>query len=762
MLQTMWHHLTGCTSAAPAAISSHTDGRLYVVAVRSDGEVVSTFIRRDADGWAPWAVVNAGSTVLPGAATSTPPVLLSGAGGLLYLFCRGVDHNLYVTSRHGAGDWIAWHQVTTDGSVLGWFGVTLTEDPWFAHVIHEGHTQHAEYRRFDSSWSLDSASAWPDVREAEIASDGTGEVLVALRSTADRLSLVRQHFPWGSSWRPVENEHGAAFDQPCSALSNVVEYAGGFHLLYATSAMLDDIGGSVTHQLAHTRVPAYQYDDGFFRTVRSYGSAAGRDPQPALATYRGKLVAAFADENTDIRAAWLDTADPGSPWVGGEVVAGGGSRDRPRLAAMDGWAPLSDPDRLARNFGNDLFAVVTGLTGGSVWVANLSRALLVDQLASVGHRVDWCTNLPGTCPDCTPQAGLPPTTEVPEFTEIGYGSMTLPQRIMRPAFPRVMQFEGAPGADYMAWVHTTELATLGKGPYIGPHLNVDHTLTHTAWQHEALHRIATSMALWDDDNPAHHPNPNLMDDLFPQYLVQQATTLFREETDKTLACGLGADGTRCRGFVRTDPVGSPGEKYDVGSCQHSFIELVQLYLADGQRLRRMVVDDQRHGVTLLRRKYEWVRRFVFGGVEFGAHGVPIHPVHIVNRNSKKALDVASWSLDDHADVQQYELHRGDNQRWLLVPQEHGYHQLVAMHSGLALDVAGVSLDDGASVQQYAPHGGHNQQWRLVPDGDGGFEIVARHSDKCLEVVGWSMDDHARVGQYHRHGGDNQKWMLEPA
>jgi hypothetical protein len=764
MQQTAWHHLSGCQTAAEPTISSHADGLLYAVAVRTDGQVVFTSIRRDSDGWSAWRAVDAGSPPQLPASTSTPPVLRR-SGDWLYLFCRGVDDDVYVTSRHASGDWVPWHKLTADRSVRGRISVTFTNDPSSVHLVHQGAAHTVHYRQFDASWSLHTTSKWTDVADAEIASDGTGEVLVALRSTADRLSLLRQEHPWGGTWYPVVNEHGAEFDQPCLALSNVVTFAGGFHLLFATKVMLDDIGGSSAYTLAHTRVQAHRYSDGYFRVVHEYSPVQERHPQPTLAVYRNKLVAAFADEQTNIRAAWLDSADADTPWIGGHVVAGGMSRAKPALAPHDFWRNLSTPSLLERNFGNDLFAVVSGLTGNSVWFANFSRAYFVDHLASIGHRVDWCLNYDGTFSDCPPLGiALPATSDLPEYSEIAYGSMTIPFRIMRTLFPRVMDHEKEPGSDYMAWIHTLVL----PAAYIGPHMNVDFTMPHGSWQHEMLHRLASSMALWDDDNPANHPNPNLMDDFWPDYLVKAATTLFREQTDDGRACGLGGDGNRCRGFVRDDPpppTGSPlrtGWRYDVGCCQHSFIEFVQLYISNGPLLRRLIVADLREGVDLLHRKYEWVRRFIFGGVEFGAHGVPVYPVHLLNRNSKKALDVKAWSLDNNGALHQYALHGGDNQRWLLVPKGHGYHQIISMHSGLALDVAGISHDDGAEVQQYEPHDGANQQWQLIPDMAGSYELVARHSGMCLEVVGWSMYDGGAVSQYTRHGGDNQKWFLEPA
>lgn len=222
MEQTHWHRLAGCDSPARLAISSHADGKLYVVAVRNDGQVAYSSFRKHGDGWAPWSVVNDGSSSTLPAATSTPSVLRRGKDDHLYLFCRGVDDNLYVTSRYMDQDWSAWKKLTADNSVHGRASVVFTGDPWFCHVVHLGPSDTVRYRRFDASWSLVGSSQWTNAREAELGSDSSGEILVALLRTTDRLSLARQSLPWSSTWQPVLTEHGLGISEPCFGLSNIV------------------------------------------------------------------------------------------------------------------------------------------------------------------------------------------------------------------------------------------------------------------------------------------------------------------------------------------------------------------------------------------------------------------------------------------------------------------------------------------------------------------------------------------------------------
>lgn len=452
-----------------------------------------------------------------------------------------------------------------------------------------------------------------------------------------------------------------------------------------------------------------------------------------------------------IRYAWLDAADPKELWIGGDIVAAGKTLNRPALAAMNFRNYLGNyNEHLESNFGDDLFSSVRGVSGNNLWFINFSRAYFKYHLKSIGHAVDWCTKYVGTrsMGNCPPQSSLPPVSELPEYSEIGFGSMMIPYWLMSIVFPRIMQYEGFTNSDYMAWIHTKKM----NNAYIGPHINVDCQMDARSWHHEMMHRLATNMALWDKN--ADHTNPNLMNDHFPDLLVSKASELFCNETNDSQTCLLGTDNKRCRGFT-----GAYGN-YDVSSCQHALIELVLYYTENGNELRRFVYSDLRAGIDLLKRKYDWVRKHIFGGIEFSKNGVPIYPICIINKHSNKALDVTSWSLENNTPIQQYSLHKGDNQRWLLIPESDGHYHIMAMHSGCCLDVAGVSYDNGTKIQQYQKHNGANQLWSIISDGQGAYEIVVKHSKKCLEVANWSMNDGGSIEQYDPHGGDNQKWIFQ--
>lgn len=749
MSQTSWTMLPAFDSKVSPALSAHSDGRLYVVAIAPNGDVGYTTTRSCKDGWAAWGLVNprSGYPALK-ADPNTPPVLVR-VRDVLYVFCRGADNNLYKTQRTGHNDWMPWQRITSDGSIRGRISVAFTtaSGVQHAHVIFTANNAEVQHRRFADDWSLAGPpERWPGALEGVIASDGSYEILVLIRTNSGQMLVQRKNRPWGGPWQSVATRVG------CLEISNAVFFGGAFHMAYVMKTLRDDISGTYAYFLAHTRFWAGLYDDGYFRVLLEYQPQSNVHPQAALAVYRNKLVAAYTDAQSYVRYAYWDTTDPKTPWIGMDVVASGQSRHSPALAWLNARDHLSANDYKEANYGNDLFAAVRGMTADRLWAINFSRAFFVQRIRQIGLAVDWCTKYSGPreMTKCPKLSNLPPITEIPAFTEVGFGTITLPDWLMSLIFRRTMQNAGDPTGHYYTWIHTERIRA-----GFGPHLNIDYAMDYLTWHEEMGHRLASSLALWDDG--AAHVNPNLMSDLFSDPVINEATNLFGQWTNGASRCQAGADTSgRCRGFTGV------GGNYDVTSRQHSWIYVIFLYMKDSNLLRQLAYDDLRAGIDLLKRKYDWVRKYIFRGVEFKKDNEPLPVVSIVNKHSGRALDVAGWSVFDHANIQQYTFHGGDNQRWTLVPDGDGYYQLVAMHSGKCLDVAGSSQENSAKIQLYTCHGGDNQKWALIPDGDGHFEIVAKHSGKCLDVTAWSTTDRAAIQQYTRHGGANQKWKLEYA
>lgn len=132
---------------------------------------------------------------------------------------------------------------------------------------------------------------------------------------------------------------------------------------------------------------------------------------------------------------------------------------------------------------------------------------------------------------------------------------------------------------------------------------------------------------------------------------------------------------------------------------------------------------------------------------------------IVNRGSNKALDVASRSNSDRANVQQWSFADQANQKWDVIDLGGGQYSIINQQSNKALDVAGDSERDGGNVQQYRWNGGDNQRWYLRKRSGGYYEIINVHSGKCLDVSDQSTQDGANIQQWSCSGANNQAWKF---
>ena len=130
---------------------------------------------------------------------------------------------------------------------------------------------------------------------------------------------------------------------------------------------------------------------------------------------------------------------------------------------------------------------------------------------------------------------------------------------------------------------------------------------------------------------------------------------------------------------------------------------------------------------------------------------------VINKRTGKCIDVMDWSPADHAGIQQYPPHGGDNQRWQFIPATKGRFEIVAAHSGKCLDDGNSSKENGGLVHQWTRHNGSNQIWELTPTGDGCFYIKSNIGGLCLDA----SPDGTTVHLWSLHREENQKWRLEP-
>lgn len=132
---------------------------------------------------------------------------------------------------------------------------------------------------------------------------------------------------------------------------------------------------------------------------------------------------------------------------------------------------------------------------------------------------------------------------------------------------------------------------------------------------------------------------------------------------------------------------------------------------------------------------------------------------IVNKKSDKVLEVSGESVDEGANVIQWEDNNAEHQQWRLVEVDEGEYFIVNRKSKKVLDIMSESTDNGATAIQWLCAGGDNQLWKLEEIGNGLVKIISVGSDKALDVLDGSTDNGGDVIQWEYWGGDNQQWQI---
>lgn len=140
---------------------------------------------------------------------------------------------------------------------------------------------------------------------------------------------------------------------------------------------------------------------------------------------------------------------------------------------------------------------------------------------------------------------------------------------------------------------------------------------------------------------------------------------------------------------------------------------------------------------------------------------------LVNRNSHEVMTVAGGNTQNGANIVQDTYTGAAYQQWDVTPVDStiggdfSYFTIKSVNSGEVTDENNFSLDNGANVQQWQSTNGINQQWYFDYAGNGWFYIRSRNSDKCLEVAKASTSSGANIDQWEKNGGTNQEWRLLP-
>lgn len=610
-----WLRITGLSTSTGISVAGFADNRVYAAAVSNAGQLVFSSSQQP-DTWTAWTNVAAAPVSF---GTPTTPLLLPD-GDRLLLLARGNDNNLYLSTRlRGGSAWGLWQALTVDASVNGRITAALTRTTATStpelHVAYVGvGTTH--YRRFTGT-TLQAARRFNGSIDLTVGSNGTSTVLLAAR-LADKVDFYR--LARGSSWNAVlASSHGAPLE--VLDISNIVYYAGGFHVAYSMSEVQDDVTQTLAHMVRHVRIGATSTPVSIlFRDVYHYSPGTSGHPLVEMAVFRQKLLMLMRDEAGMLRAARFDNADPALPWTSTAVVSAGRASHRPSLAMLEARDGLVNTPYNDWRYGDELIAGVRN--GGSVYFNMVSRTLLKEDLRKQINVFQSDSNR------CVNQSEPLAPTPIdlsqegrPYLAEAGQPLWWLPGWFINGFYQRYSTLKCSNG-DWTdvgrtpAPCSSTRLPLIAMGTFRtafvcgGAWVGRDGS-AFTFWE-ELGHYAASNMGL-----QVNQPGPTAADASRVNISLGALQTAYSLFTERTGTCPTDP---RCRGFV-----GYAGN-YESTSREHSFLYLVSYYVQKGTTLRSLISQDLAAGDNLLQRKYNWAKENLFRGLEYNDGGAPRQPL----------------------------------------------------------------------------------------------------------------------------------------
>lgn len=132
---------------------------------------------------------------------------------------------------------------------------------------------------------------------------------------------------------------------------------------------------------------------------------------------------------------------------------------------------------------------------------------------------------------------------------------------------------------------------------------------------------------------------------------------------------------------------------------------------------------------------------------------------ILAKHSNKALDVSNISLENGANIHQWEYLGNNNQLWIVTKESNGVYSIISVNSNKAVDVQDVSVEDGANIHQWEYLGKDNQKWMINQVEPGYYSIISVNSAKAIEVENGSTDNGTNIRQMTYTGVNNQLWSF---
>lgn len=133
-------------------------------------------------------------------------------------------------------------------------------------------------------------------------------------------------------------------------------------------------------------------------------------------------------------------------------------------------------------------------------------------------------------------------------------------------------------------------------------------------------------------------------------------------------------------------------------------------------------------------------------------------IFLTGMSADMVMEAFGCEFKDCTNIQLYEYHDGDNQKFDVYCVRNGWYKIVLAHSDLAVDVSGGVKGSNVNVQLYTYNGSDAQLWRFIDAGNG-YYYIQNKLGYYLDVCGGVCKNETNIIVYSKNRSDNQKWKL---
>lgn len=138
--------------------------------------------------------------------------------------------------------------------------------------------------------------------------------------------------------------------------------------------------------------------------------------------------------------------------------------------------------------------------------------------------------------------------------------------------------------------------------------------------------------------------------------------------------------------------------------------------------------------------------------------------YIQNAGTGRYMDVEGPSTSEGANIQQWDFHTDNQEKWIIARQSDGYYTIKSLYSGKYLGVENNSIYNNAAIKQYTSGSGSGTRWGFSVSDSGNYIITAKSAGLNNRVLSVPLDTNNNGTNliqysYSDDTNSNDEWIL---